>query len=283
MFRDVDDTFIEVERDDGRVVSLPTTTVETPLRCRGGVGPNPLTTDVQNLGHDVVAAVLPGDIQYLRWARFGSTADGAFDAEPVQTLLLTTIAQARGRRGLILDIRGNEGGLDAMFRAVVQALVRDPTVFMLRRLRDGASWGPMANIAVERNDDAIDVDVAVLTDAASVSAADFLAACLTTYGRATAFGAPTSGAFGAASTSPSVFDFTLVNNWAWVVSVDGSSLPGAPAPGDPMEGHPPDVDHAVRATRADLTAGVDTVLEAARVFLVTSSVGAEADRSDAAR
>jgi len=258
MFRDRDDVDVDVQGADGSVETRPLLFTDRPLPCNGVLGPN--VDDVVAHAHGVKSALLDGDVSYVWWPFFGAYEGNTFVDQPMLDVLLPLIEDARGRQGLILDVRSNGGGYVTVYMAIAQLLYRQSTVLFYGRNKTGPGpldFSPEFAQTTPGNPDALDVDVVVLTNARSFSAADFMPAFLAQTGRATSMGAPSGGGFGSGDGLPAVDGYTLGNNSFYATDLDGL----------PLEGHPPDVDVAVRYTRGDLAAGRDTVVEAARTFL----------------
>jgi carboxyl-terminal processing protease len=133
----------------------------------------------------VKSAVIPGRIGYLRLTEFTpQTADAARAA-------LDSFA-ADGYTGLVLDLRGNPGGL--LTAAVdVANLFIDQGLIVQRK----SERVPSENVTYNARRNRMDVDpklpVVVLVDHYSASASEIVAGALKDYGRATLFGDTTYG------------------------------------------------------------------------------------------
>lgn len=192
---------------------------------------------------------LDGGAQYLRWNAF-------FEPEWLNTELKQAIAECGACPGLVLDLRGNLGGIAALAATVTGWLVdrQEPIGTVISRSgqlklvsfpRPGAFGGP----------------VAVLTDELSISTAEFLAAGLKDLGRARLFGATTQGA-----ALPSVVEKLPTGDGFQYATADYVSRSGARVEGSGVR---PDVEVPLR--RTDLVMGRDAVLDAALQWLQQES------------
>lgn len=127
----------------------------------------------------VTYEMLEGDVGYIRIANFESgSGDGAVSA--VDVLI------ADGAKSLVFDVRGNPGGKVTQLLKILDYLLPEGDLFVTRG-KDGSE-------TVEVSDpSSIDLPMAVLVDANSYSAAEFFAAALMEYERATIVGEQTTG------------------------------------------------------------------------------------------
>lgn len=159
--------------------------------------------------------------------------------------------------GVIIDLRGNPGGLGAMAMGMAGCLTREPN----QRLGTMTTREATLTFVALPRPSAYTGPVAVLVDGLSMSTSEIFAGGLRDLGRARVFGARTPGA-----ALPSVIE-RLPNGdgfqyaFANFVSADGRLLEG--------RGVTPDV--AIAPTRAGLLAGDDAVIDAARVWIVEQS------------
>ena len=161
-------------------------------------------------------------------------------------------------------MRANPGGYVSIYVELAAGVSAEP--IGLYRCR--SKVGPGRNDYTERFEFYSEPDgdlqfngrLAVLASARSFSAADFTTQWLgaTGAGRARVFGAPTGGGFGSGPATD------LGDGWTAAIN----NFDCINAAGEPLEGNPPPVDVPVTYTREDLAAGVDTVVEAARVDLL---------------
>jgi len=178
---------------------------------------------------NVVAMSLLGDLGYLRVTSFDSERAGERFATELDGLLV------RGARALILDLRGNGGGLMLPGLQLLDRFLSD----VVLGYRSGARARVPLGFA---NPNAVGLPVAVLVDGATASTAEIVAGALQTYGRARLYGAVTAGK-GVGQTSVALSDggeLRLVT-FAWSLpdgrSIDGWGLtPDVPIRGDgPVE------------------------------------------------
>jgi tetratricopeptide (TPR) repeat protein len=131
-------------------------------------------------GQTVVADTLPGGLGYVQIANF---------TDPNAVGEVRRALQELGKKeGLVLDLRGNGGGLTRSADAVADMLL-GPGVAV------GAETGPEGFVErVTHGDGALtDLPVTVLVDGQTASAAERLACSLQASGRATVIGSPTYG------------------------------------------------------------------------------------------
>ena len=165
-------------------------------------------------------ADLPGRLGYLRINRFiaykGSTADDIFyndDRAELDRALngVFTKARVHSMRGLIVDVRNNGGGFDALGLQVASRLTGKPYLAYAKAARNGKTFTKPQRITVRpAKAPAYRGPVAVLTSDLSVSAAEtFTQATMGRTPRPTRIGAPTQGVFS------DVLTGLLPNEWAF--------------------------------------------------------------------
>ncbi len=182
-------------------------------------------------------------IAYLRLSVFAPAA-----MRPLRTFL-------RGLKagdGLIIDLRGNPGGVTAMAPGLAGWLVDRETSLGSVRLRRGGMGYP-----VYPQEGAFLGPVALLIDGGSASTSEILAAGLKDLGRARLFGERSAGA-----ALPSLFK-TLPNGDLFQYAIGDIRSPR----GQSLEGAGVAPDEPVGRTAADLAGGVDAPLEAATAWL----------------
>lgn len=121
------------------------------------------------------------DILYLRMNDMSQQA-----AQAVGQVLQSS--DAAGITGLILDLRGNPGGLVLSAQAVASQFLEEGVVFIEETLAGSHRFPVIEGGLVPSS-----VDVIVIVDAGTASAAEMVAAALQAAGRATVIGAPTFG------------------------------------------------------------------------------------------
>ncbi len=184
-------------------------------------------------------------IGYLRFNVFAPEL-----MKPVRALL----AKLKPGEGLVLDLRGNPGGLAPMAQAICGWLIREEFSLGKTVLRDGAF-----NFVASPQPGAFLGPIAVLVDGGSASTSEILAAGLQESKRARVFGATTAGA-----ALPSVLKLLPTGDLLQFAVGDFITRKGAR-----LEGRGVTPDEPVAGSRADLAAGRDPVLEAARAWLHT--------------
>lgn len=170
---------------------------------------------------------------------------------PMVERVRTALAElrAQGMTGLVLDLRGNPGGVGAMSIPVARLLLTEPGSLGKLQFRDFAQ-----EFNVAGDPAAFTGPVIVLVDEGTASTSEIFAAGLRDLGRVQVFGArPSAGA-----ALPSLVEVLEGGALLQYVVGDYHSSRGAVAEGDGVR---PDV--LVPETRADFIAGRDPVLEAA--------------------
>jgi carboxyl-terminal processing protease len=200
------------------------------------------------------ARTLAGGVGYIAFNLF---FDPEFVLGQFETALRAYIAD--DAPGVILDLRGNPGGLGAMAMGVAGWFVE----------RGEQSLGTMRSrntkitFAIFPRATPYAGPVAILVDGCTASTAEILAGGLQDLGRARIFGTRTAGAAlpSAIETLPNGdgFQYALAD----YVSTGGRRLEG--------QGVVPDVEF--EPTRAQLLAGRDPVLEAARAWIAGTPDG----------
>jgi carboxyl-terminal processing protease len=155
--------------------------------------------------------------------------------------------------GLIIDLRGNGGGLTVMASGICGWLCHDEFVLASMHQRTGS-----LDLEVSPQTHIFEGPIAILIDGQSASTSEVLAAGLKEHHRARIFGEPSAGA-----ALPSMFK-TLPNGDLLQYAVADVKTPS----GVQIEGNGVEPDERVPVTRADLAAGRDPVEEAARRWLL---------------
>jgi carboxyl-terminal processing protease len=159
-------------------------------------------------------------------------------------------------RGIIIDMRGNPGGLGAMAMGVAGHFIPEQQKLGEMVTRDGTMKFlifPRARTFAGK--------VAILTDECSVSTAEILAGGMKDLGRARVFGTRTAGQ-------------ALPSTVAKLPNGDGFQYAFAnyiSAGGRPLEGDGVTPDVEAPPTRAALLAGRDPALEAAREWILSDA------------
>jgi len=187
-----------------------------------------------------------GQIDYVRFNLF-------LDLPRVMASFQYTVESCKTCDGLIIDLRGNPGGIGGMAMGMAGFLVDKPDQRLgTMYLRDSTLKfvvNPRANIFAG--------PVAVLVDGCSASTSEIFAGGLKDLGRARVFGSRT-----AAAALPSAFE-RLPNGDGFQYAVANYISEG----GQPLEGLGVTPDVVVELTRAGLLAGHDAVVDAAMSWI----------------
>lgn len=191
----------------------------------------------------VTARIGDDGIGYLRFNVFARAVMGQVRE------FLTTLP---GDAGLVIDLRGNPGGLAPMAAGIGGWLTHRPLWFGRMQMRQG-----LMHFTAFPQERAFLGPLAVLIDAGSASTSEVMAAGLQAANRARVFGGRSAGqalpsAFKKLPTGD-LFQFAMAD----IITPRGQSL----------EGHGVTPDEEVAPTAAELAAGVDRVLEAAKTWL----------------
>lgn len=159
---------------------------EVVLSIRRGEDAEPedfVVTRGQILIPSVIARLLPEDetIGYIQLTRFSGES-----AEEVQ--IATEELLAEGVDSLILDMRGNSGGLLDAAIEIADQFVTDGTILIQESRADGETFYPATQTAV-----APDTPMVILIDGGTASAAEIVAGALGDLERATLIGQKTFG------------------------------------------------------------------------------------------
>ncbi len=170
--------------------------------------------------------------------------------------------------GLVIDLRGNPGGISLMAAGISGWLTDHTFLLATMHLRQGH-----IGYTVSPQERAFLGPVAILLDSGSASTSEIMAAGLQETGRARVFGETSAGA-----ALPSVFKALPTGDLFQYAIADLQTPRGVL-----IEGRGVIPDETVRRTRADLLAGRDPVLEAARRWLEGERVKSAAPAPPAGR
>lgn len=149
---------------------------------------------------------------------------------------------------LIIDLRGNPGGVFEVRKAIASRLVGEPVLFMRYQLRAGTEEAYLDPVP-----DAYAGRIVILVDELSASSAEEFSGSLQSMGRATIVGAQTPGRCLVANVVDLPHDAVLMYPYGQSQTPDGRVL----------EGNGVIPDHPVALDRQQLLDGVDAQLEAA--------------------
>jgi carboxyl-terminal processing protease len=183
------------------------------------------------------------NVGYLRF--------NAFDLSLLDDIQ-SAIDSFEGTNGMVIDLRGNTGGVFQVRRALAERLVTAPCTIWIQSGRRGAFE---VNLTPPPN--AYRGLVVVLTDILSCSSAEELSGGLQALGRAVVVGQKTAGVVLIADLIRLDIGATLVYPEAKTILADGSVLEG--------HGVVPDIE--IQFDRKSLAAGRDLQLEAALKYI----------------
>ena len=163
-----------------------------------------------------------------------------------------TIASMRDAPGLIIDLRGNPGGMRDAAIAGAEQLVGDRIKCSTLRRRDGNR-----DIILDPSYDSYEGPVVVLIDVMSKSSSEFFAACTQAIGRSVVIGERSPGSVGPAELVPLPNGATFIYPVAQETTLDGTIL----------EDHGVIPDIEITLDRTLLSQGIDSQLEAAIGYL----------------
>jgi carboxyl-terminal processing protease len=196
---------------------------------------------------------LPAQHVWFESQRMGSTSYLRFnlflDLPHVMAGFQQAVENCKPCDGLIIDLRGNPGGIGGMAMGMAGFLVDKPNQRLgTMYLRDST-----LNFVVNPRADVLTAPVAVLVDGNSASTSEIFAGGLKDLGRARVFGTKT-----AAAALPSAFE-RLPNGDGFQYALANYISQG----GQPLEGLGVSPDVVVELTRPALLDGHDSVVDAA--------------------
>lgn len=152
----------------------------------------------------VVANLMPGNIAYIRFPAFDNPSFGGF-----MQALMGLYAQSNGNlNGLILDLRGNSGGLVTLAQQVAQIFIEKGPIFTSTTRGAGRmishetfelfppqkhDFGGAPQEVITMIQDFYKVPMVVLVDGSSASASEIVTGALKDNSRATVIGSTTYG------------------------------------------------------------------------------------------
>lgn len=179
---------------------------------------------------------------------------------PVAAAFDQAIDELRACDGIILDLRGNPGGIGAMAMGIAGHFVNEPVVLGTMKTRETELRfiaNPRRVTPAGRRVIPYAGPLAILVDETSLSTTEIFAAGLQASGRAAIFGQQTLGA-----ALPALFD-RLPNGDVLMHAVGDFVTP----PGSRLEGAGVEPQHPVPLSRADLLSGRDRSLESASQWI----------------
>jgi carboxyl-terminal processing protease len=191
---------------------------------------------------------LDGGVGYLWFSGFAESLSGR---------LAAAIDAMHDARALIIDLRGNGGGDDAVGIRLADTLLESATQLMLVRTRTGIN----RDLRTRGNAQAYRGRVAIIVDGTTASAAEDFAAALQEAGRASIVGTRSAGADLDADTVELPDRGMLIYPFGLTTTPKGVIIEG--------RGVTPDLVAPLK--RSDLLAGRDTQIAAALDYLKTST------------
>jgi len=171
---------------------------------------------------------------------------------PADSLFLQALDEMSDVRGLIIDMRGNPGGMHEVGETIAARLIGEKTLFSVFQYRDSTS-----QVIIEPNPPIFDGPIAILIDVMNGSASERFSACMQSIGRATIIGERSPGSVGPSDVKE------LPNGASFMYLIAQSLTPD----GTVLEGHGVTPDIAAPLDRAALLSGRDTQIEQAITFL----------------
>jgi carboxyl-terminal processing protease len=226
---------VVVERGGSAQTLTVTPTPAELVQGPGLAGPEPLHTE---------ARMIAPRVGYVAFDHF---------LVPVMDRFIASLTELRGSgaEALVIDVRGNPGGLVLMVRGIGGYLVGDPSTSLGRMTTQAGTLELTANPPPPAQ--VFQGKVAVLVDELSASTAEVFAAGLQAIGRARVFGQPSAG-----RALPSTF-ISLPDGDILQIATGRLADPK----GRPIEGEGVAPDVVVPLDREALAAGRDPVIEAA--------------------
>jgi carboxyl-terminal processing protease len=219
---------------DGNGESHEASIKNQPLRGEPAKFGNLPTINVQYDAHK-----LPDGIAYIGFNIF---------LMPVLAPFQSSMKEFKDARGIIIDLRGNPGGIGGMSFAMARSILRKETLLGTMKLRAGEQ-----RFLVNPMPDAYEGPVVIITDEASASTSEVMAGGLQECGRAIIVGQTTAGAV-----LPSLIE-KLPNGAALQFAIADFKTPK----GVLLEGVGVKPDYEVPLTRESLLAGHDAAMEKA--------------------
>ena len=217
---------------------------ETTLTRRERTGKTILSEEFPPVYIDFSAHRLDGNIGYVTFSAF---------VPPVDEKFINAIDSMQDVRGLIIDIRGNPGGMHEVGEAIASKLIKQETLFSVFKYRDST-----VEVVVQPEGNIYDGPVVVMIDVMNASASERFSGCIQSIGRAVILGERSPGIVG-----PS--DLKELPNGATFMCLVAQSLT---PDGLVLEGHGVVPDIEVALDPEQLLSGVDTQLQRAIEYIM---------------
>jgi carboxyl-terminal processing protease len=156
-------------------------------------------------------------------------------------------------RGLIIDIRGNPGGMHEVGEAIASKLLQKETLFSVFKYRDKTE-----EVVVQPGGKTYNGPVVVMIDVMNASASERFSGCIQSIGRAVVIGERSSGSVGPSDVKK------LPNGASFMYLISQSLTPD----GTVLEGHGVIPDIVAGLDRKALLDGKDTQLERAIEYII---------------
>jgi carboxyl-terminal processing protease len=192
---------------------------------------------------DFEARTIDDNIGYVSFSAFAPPVDERFNE---------VIDSGVDMRGLIIDIRGNPGGMHEIGEAIVSRLLQKETLFSVFKHREGTE-----EVVVKPSGKTYDGPVVVMIDVMNGSASERFSGCIQSIGRAVVVGERSSGSVGPSDVKK------LPNGASFMYLIAQSLTPD----GTVLEGHGVIPDIIVGLDRQALLEGKDTQLERAIEYI----------------
>lgn len=171
---------------------------------------------------------------------------------PADSLFVEAMKAMGNIRGLIIDIRGNPGGMHEIGEVIASKLLSESTLFSVFRYRDST-----VQVTVDPDPPIFEGPVAILIDVMNGSASERFSGCMQSVGRATIIGERSPGVVGPSDMKKLPNGATLMYLVAQSLTPDGIVLEG--------RGVIPDI--IVPLDRKALLEGRDTQIKRAIAYL----------------
>lgn len=187
---------------------------------------------------------LDEEIGYIRFNAF---------LPPIDQRFPEALASLRDTRGLIIDLRGNSGGVFPVRKGLAEQLVKERTLFWSYKSRDS-----IQEVYLDPAPNAYSGPLVVLIDVMSASSAEEFSGALQAIGRAVVVGERSAGICVTADVLQLSNGAVLMYPNAQTRTADGTVLEG--------RGVIPDI--TVTLERSQLLEGIDTQLQAAIDYII---------------
>jgi carboxyl-terminal processing protease len=224
-------------------------THEVTIEMMARPGRTMLSEDFPPLYVEFEARRLPGDIGYIYFSSF---------LPPVDERFIAAMDSLSDLQGIIIDIRGNPGGMHEVGEAIASKLVREETPFSVFKYRDSTK-----TVVVKPDPPIFDGPVVILIDALNGSASERFSACMQSIGRAVIIGERSPGLVGPSDVKE------LPNGASFMYLIAQSLTPD----GTVLEGHGVIPDITIGLDPEELVESLDTQLQRAIAY-----IGMESDQ-----